>query len=106
MFDGGILTGGLIGAGIGGLQNWLGGQAKEKEEKKEAMRELYNRYLNHGNMMQIGKAPAQGPSMEESFGMPVLNAGINAFTQPKRKEGEKAPDWYEQAAKGYLGAVR
>lgn len=101
----GMAGGAALGAGIGGLTNYFSGQEKEKQDKKEAMRELYNRFLSGGNMMQIGKPVQQAPNMAESFGMPILNAGISMLGQPKSKPGEE-PDWYQQAAKGYLGATR
>ena len=105
-----MLGGAALGAGIKGITNYFEGQDKEKDDKKAAMRELYNRYLSGGNMRLINKPVDEAPSMEESVGMPLAQAGLGAAanyaSQPKLKEGETEPDWYQQAAKGYLGAGR
>jgi len=98
--------GAALGAGIGGVTNWLGGQQKEKDDKKQAMRELYNRFLSGGDMMQFKQPVQQAPTLAESVGKPLLGAGLEAMTAKPPKPGEVQPEWYEQAAKGYLGATR
>ena len=100
-----LLAGAALGAGVGGLTNYFAGKEKEKEEKKEAMRQLYNRYMSGGDMMQFGKPVQEAPSMGESFAMPILNAGLSSLGQIPKK-GEEQPNEFAQMAKGYLGATR
>lgn len=102
-----LLAGAALGAGLGGITNFMQGQEKEKQDKKDAMRELYNRFLSGGDMMQFGKPVQQAPGIEESFGMPILKAGISTLGQPAKKPGDPVEDdWYRDTAKGYLGATR
>lgn len=104
----GILGGKALGAGLGAIQNWMAGEDKEKQEKKEAMRELYNRYMSGGNMMQFGRKPQENPGMGEYVGGALLAAGADTAAKPPEmdEDGNPKEDWYQQAAKGYLGAAR
>lgn len=99
-----------LGAGLGGITNFIGAKQQEEEDRQASMRQLYNDFLGGGDMMRL-RAPVKKASLAAEVGKPLLSEGINSFgpdkeTEERRKKGLPDPEWYEQAASGYLGAVK
>lgn len=70
------LTLSLIGAGAGGIGNWLSGRSKREEEERKAKadQEAYNKYVEQVNAMsgQAKEALRQGADTSRMIGMDKL----------------------------------
>lgn len=71
----GLAAGGALKAGVGGLQNYIEGQDKEKEARKQALQALGNKFRG-GDFTSAPSIP-KGPNFAQSVVAPMATAALS-----------------------------